>query len=149
MTYSSDWEIVNWMSAGAPNLQNDNLYLTILLQEENFWMRVIERSHEIEAGEITNEDIIRQNLFLYSQYDAAFISFEHLDHQIATYQTEDETVKYYVFRLENKLWFSIAFTRLDDEAIQPEDEDTIMWMIDSILLNNRDSYYEPIRLRFP
>lgn len=72
---------------------------------------------------------------------------DRLNHHVAVYISG--TFKAYVFRLENNIWFRISISRLDGASIQVEDEEVILQMIDSILLNNRNSYYEPIELVLP
>lgn len=142
MAYPPDWEIVNWMSAGAPNLANEEFYMTIIPNDEDFWLRVIERARDIVREEITDEDIINEILFAYTDSeDASLNHIERLNHSIAMYENDKFNV--YVFKLENDLWYSVSFSRIDEDTIQAEDEAIILQMIDSILLNNRDSGNPP------
>ena len=56
----------------------------------------------------------------------------------------------YIFKLDSDIWFRMSIRNFDNRIVEPEEtEAIIMRMIDSILLNNRDSYYEPIELVLP
>lgn len=148
MVYPSDWNIVEWIFIGAPHLQNDELRLTIIPYDEDYWIRTISND-ENGISEVTYEDIVLENLRLNNQFDPQITYIDRLAHQIATFKSENDTFYAYIFRLNSGLWFNISFSRIDREPIQPEDEVIVMQMIDSILLNNRGSYYEPIELILP
>jgi branched-subunit amino acid ABC-type transport system permease component len=68
-------------------------------------------------------------------------------HRIALYQTD--TSQHMAFRLQNDLWVRLHFYSWNGDTLQPTDVAMIMQMIDSILLNNRNTYYEPINLVLP
>ncbi|MEO0597481.1 MAG: hypothetical protein AAF126_15345, partial [Chloroflexota bacterium] len=61
--------------------------------------------------------------------------------------------RYLVFNLGNNdsddFWFYMQFARTDEEPFDESDEAQLWQLVDSILLNQRESYYEPIELVIP
>lgn len=133
LTYSDDWKITNWNSSEDPVLQNDNLNLVMWTYPE--------RIDVPEREDITAQDTID------------FLLERMMDDDVETFQRRRTTIhrdsNRFLFALDNGLVFFMGFHRLDDTELQVEDEAVILQMIDSILLNNRNSYYEPINLVLP
>lgn len=132
MVYPDDWEITNWNSSEAPILENANLRVPI-------WGRT-EIIDIPDREDVTAQEIIDGLLDVMMDDDV-----ESFQRRRTTIYRDSNT---FLFALDNGLVFSVGYYRKDGE-LQPEDEEIIMQMVDSILLNNRDSYDEPIRLRFP
>ncbi|MEL6309306.1 MAG: hypothetical protein AAFR81_20725 [Chloroflexota bacterium] len=61
---------------------------------------------------------------------------------------EDNRIRVY-FGIEAGIWFWVWFVRADGSSIQETDEVQLWQLVDSILLNQRESYYDPIELVIP
>lgn len=144
MTYSDDWEIVDRNLGLGATMRTNDLNLIIAVEGREFWQTF---KDEDGNDDLTHEDII----YALSTYNLSEnVLIQHTNrhgHHLAIY--EDDASQVIVFRLNNGLWFRGLFARGNGSGIQPEDELVILQMIDSILLNNRNSYYEPINLALP
>ena len=151
MVYPDDWEIVNWTLSGWPELSNGHIKAFVALANDEFWFAQIE---ENELETMIESDKILTIL----QTPSGFINPEHLtvsdieyieryDHALAVYREDNR--EYIVVHLENGFWLKFSFVNLDGELIYPDDEASVMPLIDSILLNTRTDFHAPFELVLP
>lgn len=151
MVYSDDWEVVNWSLSGWPELSNGDIKVYVALANDEFWFRQIDENEletMAEVDKITNilnEFSILMNPEHLSVSDIEYV--ERYDHSLAIYREENR--EYIVTQLDNGFWLRFSFVIYNNDVVQPEDEAVVMPMIDSILLNNRTDFHEPINLVLP
>lgn len=138
MTYTHDWEIVNWNSADSPVMQGENARLNFFVAHESFYHNMIDN----EDDNIPTEAVIN---FLLTQY--LYLEVNDIEPSYRYGQLIYRVGDSFLLILDNGLTFVIYAHYLDSS--QPEDEAEVLRMIDSILLNNRSNYYEPINLIIP
>jgi hypothetical protein len=151
MFYTNDWQFQQFNLGSAPSMISDVLHINIYAEYEEMWLDYLyfdEVDNTVES--IDSEHLIHDMPFTNLSEDIEIQYSRRHGHRIASYT--EETYQIIAFQLRNGLWFRIDFGRrdsMDIQEFQPEDEAIIMQMIDSILLNNRRSYNEPINLVIP
>lgn len=140
MVYPDDWEIVNWNMSDSPVLQKNNVRLSFVVRDESFHHNWIDD----EDGNITTEDVI--NYLLERDFDVKLSEVE------SSYRYGQLLYRYenrFLLVVDNELIFNISAYDINGEQLENVDEEQILQMVDSILLNNRSNYYEAIDLIVP
>lgn len=143
LVYPADWDL---------DLRNGAWFPVFRSEEYTVAITVTAQSPIVNVQESLDADTTYDEFMSYL-IETDFRSWDEVTYtnrhgtRIAMMTHENDT--YLKFGIDTGIWFDIRMWRNDDEMMQETDETQLWQLVDSILLNQRDSYYAPVRLVIP
>ncbi|MEO1643930.1 MAG: hypothetical protein AAFR67_02000 [Chloroflexota bacterium] len=152
MVYPLEWEWVTWEMVGlAVTLRHEMYFTSVWMFTETELQQQIDREN---PETVIAQDIIDDVFDRYTRLDIENVIIEtQVRYGRDIYLISVQNRRYLVFNLGNNdsddFWFYMQFARTDEEPFNEADEAQLWQLVDSILLNQRESYYEPVEIVIP